>query len=97
MILFSHSSKSGTGSITPQENAKAPVGADGKKCAYKSVKVKAVYVNNYYPTAKASDVSLTASDGDWQNYEVSMHDVLTDENRSNLADKSKAAAYQVFT
>ena len=85
-----------SGSITPQENAKAPVGADGKKCAYKSVKVKAVYVNNYYPTAKASDVSFTASDGDWQNYEVSMHDVLTDENRSNLADKSKAAAYQVF-
>lgn len=53
-------------------------------------------MNNYYPTAKASDVSFTASDGDWQNYEVSMHDVLTDENRSNLADKSKAAAYQVF-
>lgn len=72
-----------------------PAVAEGKTSAYKSVTVEAVYVNNYKATKDAEPTKLTAT-ADWTSVPATMQDALADADRTALADKSKAVAYQLF-
>lgn len=81
-----------SGKIEAKENQKAP---DGKKQAYKTLKVDAIYVNNYKETQGATGLKKFTKDN-WDSFEGKMYDEISAENATALANKSKAAAFQIF-
>lgn len=76
--------------------------ANNGKNAFESIEVKEVYINNYLPTRNATNRYFTGANATFDDFATtpalkgSMKDAISDSEKENFKNGSKAAAYQLF-